>query len=78
MPRYSGKCRHLTKEQQEALEAEGRQPSIRFRVPEGKIYEFDDIVKDHVSFESDGIGDFVIVKKTECRHTILRLRSMII
>ncbi|MEK4873260.1 glutamate--tRNA ligase [Bacillus sp. FSL W8-0102] len=63
MPRYSGKCRHLTKEQQEALEAEGRQPSIRFRVPEGKIYEFDDIVKDHVSFESDGIGDFVIVKK---------------
>ncbi|MEJ9210765.1 glutamate--tRNA ligase [Bacillus smithii] len=63
MPRYSGKCRHLTKEQREALEAEGRQPSIRFRVPEGKIYEFDDIVKDHVSFESDGIGDFVIVKK---------------
>jgi nondiscriminating glutamyl-tRNA synthetase len=63
MPRYSGKCRHLTKEQREALEAEGRQPSIRFRVPEGKVYEFDDIVKDHVSFESDGIGDFVIVKK---------------
>ncbi|AKP45498.1 glutamate--tRNA ligase [Bacillus smithii] len=62
-PRYSGKCRHLTKEQQKALEAEGRQPSIRFRVPEGKVYEFDDIVKNHVSFESDDIGDFVIVKK---------------
>ena len=42
---------------------EGRQPSIRFRVPEGKIIAFNDIVKGEISFESDGIGDFVIVKK---------------
>lgn len=63
MPRYSGKCRHLTGEQREALEAEGRKPSIRFKVPAGKVYAFNDIVKDDVSFESDGIGDFVIVKK---------------
>ncbi|MGG3737136.1 glutamate--tRNA ligase [Aeribacillus pallidus] len=63
MPRYSGKCRHLTPEQQAELEKEGRQPSIRFRVPEGKVYSFDDMVKGTVSFESDGIGDFVIVKK---------------
>ncbi|MCU9615252.1 glutamate--tRNA ligase [Caldibacillus lycopersici] len=63
MPRYSGKCRHLTKEDQERLEAEGRQPSIRFHVPAGKVYAFKDMVKDEVSFESDGIGDFVIVKK---------------
>jgi len=63
MPRYSGKCRHLTKEEQQQLEAEGRQPSIRFAVPKGKVYTFNDIVKDEVSFESDGIGDFVIVKK---------------
>ncbi|EDL62532.1 glutamate--tRNA ligase, partial [Bacillus sp. SG-1] len=37
--------------------------SIRFKVPAGKVYKFNDIVKDDVSFESDGIGDFVIVKK---------------
>lgn len=63
MPRYSGKCRSLTKEEQAALEAEGRQPSIRFKVPAGKVYAFNDMVKDEVSFESDGIGDYVIVKK---------------
>ena len=62
-PKYSGKCRHLTKEQQEKLEAEGRQPSIRIRVPENVVYEFNDMVKGDVSFESETIGDYVIVKK---------------
>lgn len=62
-PAYSGKCRHLTEEQRAALEAEGRKPSIRFLVPAGKVYAFDDMVKGNVSFESDGIGDHVIVKK---------------
>ncbi|MTT32791.1 glutamate--tRNA ligase [Terrilactibacillus sp. BCM23-1] len=62
-PRYSGKCRHLTHEDHERLEAEGRKPSIRFRVPENQTIEFDDIVKKHLSFESNDIGDFVIVKK---------------
>lgn len=62
-PQYSGKCRHLTPEQQEQFEKEGRQPSIRFKVPAGKIIAFEDMVKGQVSFESDGIGDFVIVKK---------------
>ncbi|WP_353462961.1 glutamate--tRNA ligase [Mammaliicoccus sciuri] len=63
MPRYGGKHAHLTKEEQEAFEAEGRQPSIRFRVPQDKEYKFDDIVKGEVSFDSNGIGDWVIVKK---------------
>lgn len=61
---YSGKCYHLSAEEREKLEAEGREPSIRIHVPEGKVYAFDDMVKGQVSFESDGIGgDFVIVKR---------------
>lgn len=63
MPRYGGKCRHLSAEERADREAEGREPSIRFAVPGGKTYTFNDIVKNNVSFESDGIGDFVIVKK---------------
>ncbi|WJP97710.1 glutamate--tRNA ligase [Macrococcus bovicus] len=63
MPRYGGQHAHLTKEQEEAFIAEGREPSIRFRVPQGKTYTFNDMVKGEVSFESDGIGDWVIVKK---------------
>lgn len=61
---YSGKCRHLTPEDRARLEAEGRKPSIRILVPEGKTYTFDDMVKGTVSFESDTIGgDWVMVKK---------------
>ena len=62
-PKYSGKCRHLTAEEQVKLEDEGRKPSIRFAVPSGKVLTFHDMVKEEVSFETDGFGDFVIVKK---------------
>jgi nondiscriminating glutamyl-tRNA synthetase len=62
-PQYSGRCRNLSAEQKEQFEKEGRQPSLRFKVPAGKILKFDDMVKGDVSFESDGMGDFVIVKK---------------
>jgi nondiscriminating glutamyl-tRNA synthetase len=62
-PKYSRRCLHLTPEQERAFLAEGRVPSIRFRVPEGRTYTFDDMVKGVVTFDSDGFGDFVIVKK---------------
>ncbi|UQZ84956.1 Glutamate--tRNA ligase [Paenibacillus konkukensis] len=62
MPRYSGKCRHLTAQQIEQYEAEGRKPSIRFRVPEDRIIAFEDRIREHVEFESNGIGDFIIVR----------------
>lgn len=63
MPRYGGKHAHLTKEEEAALIAEGRQPAIRIRVPKDKTYTFNDMVKGEVSFDSNGIGDWVIVKK---------------
>lgn len=62
-PKYSGKCRHLTADERAALEAEGRVPSVRFRVPEGREYAFTDMVKGEIRFSSDEFGDFVIVKK---------------
>ncbi|MBB6636529.1 glutamate--tRNA ligase [Cohnella thailandensis] len=62
-PRYSGKCRRLSDADRARLEAEGRVASVRFRVPEGKTYAFDDMVKGEISFKSEEFGDFVIVKK---------------
>jgi nondiscriminating glutamyl-tRNA synthetase len=62
-PSYSGKCRHLTEAQKASCESEGRKPSIRFVVPAGKSYVFNDMIKDEVSFESDTFGDWVMVKK---------------
>ncbi|MFV9511684.1 glutamate--tRNA ligase [Tepidibacillus sp. LV47] len=61
-PKYSGKCRYLTPEQKEQYEKEGRKPSIRFLVQEGQILKVDDMIRGEVKFESDGIGDFVIVR----------------
>ena len=61
-PRYSGKHAHLTKEEQEAFEKEGRKPSIRIRVPQDRTYKFDDMVKGELSFEGHDFGDFVIIK----------------
>lgn len=62
MPRYSGKCRNLTPEQIAAYEAQGRKPTVRFRVLAGQDIVVHDKVRGDVHFESDGIGDFVIVK----------------
>lgn len=63
VPKYSGAHRGLTDEQIAAYEAEGRKPSIRVRVPEGKTYTFRDMVRGNITFESSDFGDWVIVKK---------------
>lgn len=61
-PRYLGKCRHLSAEERARYESLGRKPVVRFRVPEGESIVIHDQVRGEVVFESDGIGDFVIVK----------------
>lgn len=64
MPHYSGKCAHLTPEEQAQKEAQGLTPVIRFRVPKNTEFKFHDMVKGEISFESDNVGgDFVIQKR---------------
>ena len=62
MPIYQGKCRNLTQEQKTELLAAGRKPTVRFKTPENQQIIFDDMVRGTVSFDSNGVGDFVIVK----------------
>ncbi|CQR71576.1 Glutamate--tRNA ligase [Sporomusa ovata DSM 2662] len=61
-PHYTGRCRDLSPVERERFIAEGRKPTVRFRVPENQQIVFKDMVRDTVSFESNGVGDFVIVK----------------
>ncbi|MBS3971192.1 MAG: glutamate--tRNA ligase, partial [Clostridia bacterium] len=61
LPRYLNRCRKLTEKEQGEL-AKNRKGVIRFRVPAGEIIKIDDRVRGIVTFESDGIGDFIIVK----------------
>jgi nondiscriminating glutamyl-tRNA synthetase len=62
-PRYSGRCRHLSSEERRRRIDAGEAYSWRFAVPAGQTLEFDDLVRGTVSFLSDDIGDFVIVKQ---------------
>ncbi|WP_346356181.1 glutamate--tRNA ligase [Azotosporobacter soli] len=61
-PRYGGHCRDLSDAERQQFEAEGRAAVIRLRVPENKDVVIHDLVRGNVTFESNGIGDFVIVK----------------
>jgi len=62
MQRYSGKCSHLNEAEVNERLAAGIKPSIRFRVPQHKVYVVEDLVRGEVSFESDNSGDFIIAK----------------
>lgn len=62
MVRYSGKCREICEVDRKRLEAEGRKGAVRFRVPDDETIIINDLVRDEVSFESSGMGDFVIIK----------------
>ncbi len=60
---YSGRCRNLSGEEKKRFIAEGRKPTIRFRVPDGETVVVDDIIKGRVVFSSENIGgDFIIVR----------------
>ncbi|MCX7678123.1 MAG: glutamate--tRNA ligase [Spirochaetes bacterium] len=60
---YSGRCRNLSTAEKERFRAEGRKPTIRFRVPENETVIVDDAIKGKVVFSSENIGgDFIIVR----------------
>ncbi len=62
-PRYTGKCRNLSEEEKEKLRKEGRKPVLRFKVPEGKVIAFNDLIKGKIEINSRQLGgDFVIVR----------------
>src|SRR5699024_6860372 len=61
-PRYSGRCRHLTAEERAEKEAQGIKPVVRFAVPPGQDIVIEDQVRGRVVFQSDGEGDFILMK----------------
>jgi nondiscriminating glutamyl-tRNA synthetase len=61
-PRYAGACRRLTREQAQARIDAGERPVIRFRVPENVEVSFQDLVRGEVTFSSEVIGDWVLVR----------------
>jgi glutamyl-tRNA synthetase len=56
---YDGHCRSLTGAQAAAYRAEGRQPVVRMRVPEG-LTAFTDLIRGEVTFDHAHVPDFVL------------------
>ncbi len=59
-PRYSGRCRLLTKDQVDGRLAAGTPATLRFHVGSGTVVEFEDRVRGHQQFRTEDIGDFII------------------
>src|ERR1051325_10769141 len=62
-PKYVGRCRNITADQARRRIEAGEAAVIRVRVPDGaREIAFDDLVRGRVSFMTDVIGDFVLVR----------------
>lgn len=61
-PVYNGRCQHLTPEEKQRFEAEGRKPALRFRVPPGDKIVINDLIRGPITFDRQNIGDFIIMR----------------
>ncbi len=61
-PRYSGACRRIPPADARRRIDGGERPVVRFKVPEQRDVVFEDLVRGHVSFRTEVIGDPVLVR----------------
>lgn len=60
-PRYPGTCRQLTQAQRQQHEANGRRPSLRFRVANERIVAFTDLIAGPMTQHvQQAVGDFIV------------------
>nr|MBA3297581.1 glutamate--tRNA ligase [Acidobacteriota bacterium] len=61
-PRYDGTCRDLDRDETRRRMEAGERPVVRFRIPPAIDVTFSDLVRGDVTFNSDVIGDPVLVR----------------
>src|SRR3569623_2103867 len=59
-PRYAGTCARLSAEERQKRLDKGIPPTLRFRVENGAVVQFNDLVRGPQAYLTDDIGDFVI------------------
>ena len=59
---YDGRCSRLTPEQIAKYEAEGRVPTVRFKMPKEGTTTFTDAIRGEVTYQNDQQTDFIILK----------------
>jgi glutamyl-tRNA synthetase len=58
---YDGHCRALTADQAQAYRADGREPVLRFRMPDRAV-SFTDLVRGEITVDADNLHDYVLVR----------------
>ncbi|MCC7008745.1 MAG: glutamate--tRNA ligase [Acidobacteria bacterium] len=61
-PKYAGRCRAIDPVEAEVRVTAGEPAAIRFLVPAGRAVTFDDVVRGPVTFQSEVIGDPVLIR----------------
>ena len=60
-PGYDGKCRSISESDLARYRAEGREPVVRMRMPEGST-TFTDVIRGECTFDHNFVPDFVLVR----------------
>ena len=60
--KYDKHCLHLTKEEIEKNLSSGVPKVVRLNVQPNQTIEFDDVIREHVEFESNNVDDQVLIK----------------
>ena len=60
-PGYDGHCRALAPDEVTGFQAEGRQPVLRFRMPD-QVITFTDLVRGDITFAAENVPDYVLVR----------------
>ena len=61
-PKYAGRCRDIPPDQARQRVENGEPAAIRFRIPENREVVFNDLVRGEVRFDTDVVGDPVIMR----------------
>ena len=59
---YDGRCSRLSAEEIAAYEAEGRIPTVRFKMPKSGTTTFSDAIRGEVTYQNEQQTDFIILK----------------
>lgn len=63
-PRYDNRHRNLTPEQQQAFEAEGRKPVIRFKIDDRREIVWQDLVRGKMVWKGSDLGGDMVIART--------------
>jgi len=64
-PRYDNRHRHLTPAQQQAFREEGRQPVVRFIIPEPQTVTWVDLIRGEISWNTQDLGGDMVIARAD-------------